>query len=208
MNSKRQVSIAWILSAFVVILAIAVWLDAGNKLSNLTAYSVFPLLGLAAFSLIWVHYVMGAKRRYYKLPKSDFEQFLKATSIVVLVLILLHPGLLILQLWRSGFGLPPGSYLEHYVAPSAKWAVMLGSLSFVIFLLFELKGKFGDKTWWKWIDLAQVIALIAVFVHGLRLGGELNIDWYRTVWYFYGLSFIVAVSYTYLIDLKILKEKT
>ena len=64
MKSKQLVGFAWGLSGVVVLLAVLAWLDAGNSFFRLTAFAVFPLLGLIAFSLMWGHYIIGAKRRY------------------------------------------------------------------------------------------------------------------------------------------------
>lgn len=207
MTKAQSLSIsAWGLGLFAVMAAIAVWLEAMPGRLRLDSYSLFPLFGLLAFSLMWTHYIVGALRRYHGQSKAVVRTYFKVTAVVVLLTILLHPGLLIVQLWRDGFGLPPNSYLENYVAPSGKFAVMLGSISLVIFLAFELKRKFGNRSWWRWVEYAQVVAMVAIFFHALKLGSELNVDWYRVLWLFYGISFILAVKYSYIYDRK--KEGT
>jgi hypothetical protein len=115
---------------------------------------------------------------------------------VILTAILLHPGLLIAQRYRDGYGLPPGSY-ESYVAPMQKWIVILGSLSLLMFLAYELKRWYGQKTWWKYIVALNDVAILAIFYHGLQLGQDLGHTWYRGVWYFYGLTLVAVLLYKY-----------
>jgi hypothetical protein len=189
---------AWLISGLTLILALLVWAQTLRwNFGSLSAYSIFPLLGLVAFGLMWSHYIMSALRRRFGLNKAVLEQYFEVTSAVVLAAILLHPGLLIFQLWRDGFGVPPSSYLENYVAPAMQWAVLLGSIALVIFLLFELRRKFSDRGWWKYVLYAQDVAIIAVFVHGLQLGRHLQSGWFRGVWVFYGISLAIALVYMY-----------
>lgn len=190
---------AWLISLLSAGLAIAVWWQSfgGNvKLSN---YTLFPLFGLMAFSLMWGHYVVGALRRYFAVPKQALKSYYKTTSWAVLFFILLHPGLFIYQLWADGYGVPPESY-KSYVAATAVWAVFLGTITFFIFLMFETKKVFGKKSWWQLVEYAQILAMALIYVHALKLGGELQTDWYKTVWVFYGLSFVISVIYNFVKD--------
>lgn len=195
MNHRKLTTAAWIISASTLLLAAIAWLQTYPS-PRLEPYALFPALGLVAFSLMWTHYIAGALRRYYHLQKSDLQSYFDNTSAVVLFAILLHPGLLIVQLWKDGLGLPPASYLEHYVAPTAAWAAMLGSVSLLIFLGFELRHIYGQKSWWKYVGHAQSAAMVAIYIHALRLGGILQLDWFRAVWYLYGAGLIIALGYS------------
>lgn len=116
---------------------------------------------------------------------------------MVLVAILLHPGLLIWQLWRDGFGLPPGSYLRNYVAPNMAWVALLGTISLLVFLSYELRRIFATKRWWRFVQYASDIAMLAVFYHGLRLGSNLQRGWFKWLWLAYGLTLALALIYIY-----------
>lgn len=206
MNKETIIkSCSWILAFAVAVLAVVVW--SGERLgsSSLTVYKVFPLLGLVAFSLMWTHYAVGALRRYYGLESGALKQYYRSTSWLVLALILLHPGLLIYQLKADGFGLPPKSYLTVYGEPMMKFAIMLGTISLLIFLAFEFKKKFQKKSWWKFVEYAQILAMGLIFYHGLTLGRELSVSWYRALWFIYGISLIAAVIYNYWCDSKVIK---
>lgn len=196
-------SCSWVLVALVLLAAFTVWTGERLDSGSVTAYDIFPLLGLAAFSLMWTHYSLGSFRRYLKVDATVNKTYFKITSIAVLFLILLHPGILIASLYKDGFGLPPFSYLKVYGEPFMKVAIMFGTISLVIFLIYELHAKFKNKPWWKYVEYAQVLAMFFIFYHGLTLGRELSVGWYRLVWYFYGLSLIAAVIFNYWYDIKV-----
>jgi hypothetical protein len=196
---KKYISLlAWVLVVVVIVLALIAWLDKNPFRNGLSAYELFPLFGLIAFSTMWTHYVMAALRKYADLPKERLHPYFEVTSFVVLAAILLHPGILMWRLWQDGFGLPPGSYLT-YVGPSLSWAALLGTVSLCAFLLYELRRWLQHATWWKFVQYASDIAMMAIFIHALALGDQLTADqWFRIVWYAYGAIYILALIYIHL----------
>ena len=111
--SARNIQIlAWSLVATVSVLAFIAW-GQGNSwnFSHLSSYQLFPLLGLLAFSLMWTHYIIGTAKELITARPEALRTYYRWTGYAVLLLICLHPGLLIYQLFRDGAGLPPaGSY--------------------------------------------------------------------------------------------------
>jgi hypothetical protein len=126
---------------------------------------------------------------------EQLGQYFRVTGWVVLVLIVLHPGLLIYQRFRDGFGLPPGSY-QSYVAPSMAWLTLLGTACLLIFLAFELRRRYGERSWWHFVAEAGDFAMLGIFYHGLQLGSQIH-GWYRTVWWFYGITLVAILLYSY-----------
>lgn len=190
--------LAWLLSFLVAILAFVAWSQGLRwQLDNLSIYKFFPLLGLLAFSLMWSMYVVGFTRRHWSAQNTNLKTYYKFLSPTILGLILLHPGLLVWQLWRDGFGLPPASY-KTYVGPAAVWAVIVSSIAWFIFLAFELRRRYKDRHWWRYIEYAGDAAMIGIFFHALRLGSNLQAGWFRTVWFIYGvtLAAILINKYT------------
>ena len=177
----------------VCVLALVVW---QQSTGGFTSYALFPLFGLLAFSLMWTHYAVGAVRRLAGVEKAPLKSYFALTGWAAIVFILLHPSLLIFQLWRDGAGLPPNSYLD-YVGPPMKWAVMLGTLSFLLFLSFETKKWFSNKGWWPIIEYGNVVAMFAIIVHSLALGSNLQSGWFRWVWLFYAVSLALSLVYIY-----------
>jgi hypothetical protein len=200
MERKSQLlkKFAWKLSAAAAVTVFVAWGQGIRwQFSNLSTYDVFPLFGLLAFSLIWSMYMVGFFRRRLNADGVGLSVYYKSLGYVVLAAIALHPGLLWWQLWRDGFGLPPKSYLEHYVAPTLKWAVILGTLGWLVFLVYELRHRLSARSWWKYMEIAADAAMVALFIHALRLGGEMNIDWFRMVWYFYGATLALVLIDNY-----------
>ncbi|MCB9823118.1 hypothetical protein H6800_02490 [Candidatus Nomurabacteria bacterium] len=200
--TRRLIYGSWGLAAVVCGLAIFTWQGVRFDGRSLSIYDWFPLLGLLAFSLMWTHYILGSVRRYIGLPKDANQNYNSISGAVVLLLILLHPSLLIFALYKDGFGLPPSSYLTVYGEPIMKVAIILGTTSFIIFMMFELKRWLQDKPIWRVIDSLQAVAMGFIFYHALTLGGELSTGWYKTVWYFYGISLLVSLILNYKIDKK------
>lgn len=195
-NNKVNL-IAWGLSVFVSLLAIVAWAQSyAWQFAGMSAYRFFGLLGLLAFSLMWAHYVAAAVKNHLGADKDSLKLYFESTSILVLVLILLHPGLLIWSLWRDGLGLPPGGLL-YYAGVSAYWAIVLGAVALVAFLAYELRRFFGDRSWWRFVQYASDVAMFLIFFHGLKLGGVLSQGWYRGVWYFYGAALLFVLYRQY-----------
>ena len=114
----------------------------------------------------------------------------------MLVVILLHPGILIYQRFRDGFGLPPKSYYT-YVAPGTGWLTILSSVCLLAFLAFEFRRIFAGRPWWNYLLAASDVAMLGIFYHGLRLGGQLQSGWFRGLWFFYGATLVLFIGYKY-----------
>jgi hypothetical protein len=188
---------AWTLGTLVCALALIAWgRDYHWKFLPFDSFRTFPLLGLWAFSLMWTHYVIGALRDIYKIRAEQTREYFRYTGYAVLVLICLHPGLLIYQLFRDGAGLPPGSY-EHYVAQGMGWITLLGTASLLVFLSFELHRFFGKKSWWHYVVDASDAAMLAIVYHSLRLGTDLHQKWFRAIWWVYAVTLVAVLIRKY-----------
>ena len=191
----------WCLTAAVSLLAIYVWSQSlAWHFSSLSIYQIFPVLGLLAWSIMWSQY-MASFWQDHTVPRVKLGNYFRYTGYAVLLLIVLHPGLLIYQRFHDGFGLPPHSY-ETYVAPSMAWITLLGTVSLLIFLAFELRRWFGDRRWWPYVANAGDLAMLAIFYHGLRLGTQLHVAWFRYVWWLYGLCLVVVLAFKYTAKLR------
>jgi hypothetical protein len=196
-KAQRLVLFSWITSFVAAVLAFTAWGQGFSwQFSALSTYMIFPLFGLLAFSLMWSHYIVAAGREFHGLDRKTTAQYFEITSLVVLAAICAHPGLLIWQLWRDGLGLPPMSYYT-YVGPSLKIAVTVGSVSFLIFLAYEFRRKFSKKPWWRFVQYASDVAMLAILYHSLSLGSNLQGGWFRYVWFFYGVTLVGSLLYIY-----------
>ncbi len=188
---------AWSLSLVASLVALIAWGATYNwNFTPLSPYQLFPLLGLLAFSIMWSHYINSTIRQFAGLERAVFRSYFRVTSYVVLVLLILHPGILIYQRFRDGFGLPPGSY-ESYVAPGLGWITLLGTASLFIFLAFEFRRVFSKQPWWHFVTEAGDLAMLAILYHGLRLGSDLQQGWFRYVWLFYLVTLVAVLLRNY-----------
>jgi hypothetical protein len=138
------------------------------------------------------HYIVGGLKAGFNLQGEKVnKKYFEVTAAVVLGAILLHPTLLIWQLWRDGLGLPPLSY-KQYVAPSLLWAVYLGTICWLAFLSFELRHWFSERSWWKYLQYANDLAIWGIYLHGLKLGADVAAPWLQQVWIFYGVALAAA----------------
>ncbi len=185
-----------IITIAVAVAAILTWGQARSwQLGGLSIYQIFPVFGILAFSLMWAQYVASSLQTFFKAKHSPLKTYFEVTSILVLIAIMLHPGLLAWQLWHDGFGLPPGSYLSHYVVPSLAWAALLGTVSLLVFLAYELRRVFRKHKWWRFMIYLSDAAMIAIFFHALALGSQLQLGWFRDLWFFYGITLVIMVAY-------------
>ncbi|HEY5442823.1 MAG TPA: hypothetical protein VIJ68_04755 [Candidatus Saccharimonadales bacterium] len=197
-QEQWSVIAAWSLAAIVSTLAIIVWGQYYQwHIWPISSYQLFPVLGLLAFSIMWSHYMAVALRTYLQLDAKVLASYFRLTGYAVLVLICLHPGILIYQRFRDGYGLPPHSY-ESYVAPGLGWVTLIGTASLLVFLAFELRRVYGQRSWWHYVADLSDAAMLAILYHGLRLGSYLQRGWFRGVWAFYFVTLVAALAYKYI----------
>lgn len=187
------------LSLVTGVLAIITWGQMNDwGLAHPSVYKIFPLFGLLAFSFLLSQYIVLAllkMARADEAEKNRVQPYFEVSGFLILWALLLHPGLLVWQLWRDGFGLPPESYLRHYVPPELGWVAVLGTISFLIFIAYEFKRIFGGRSWWRWVVYLSDVAMLAVLYHGFRLGDQLQGGWYRLLWLAYAVLLIAALLY-------------
>lgn len=196
---KRFQIIEWTVGICVSMVMISAWTISRNALvGNLSVYDVFPVFGLLAFGLMWSHYILGSIRRFMNLAEQKYLIYWRVSTGLVLFLLVAHPVLLNGALISDGLGLPPASYDAAYGSKAI--ILLLGSAALVVFLAFELRRWFRDKTWWKYIDGAQAFAMAAIFIHALILGRELTMVWFATIWWMLGISLAASIVYNRLYD--------
>lgn len=183
---KYSVTWEWLLGAVVVIVPYAVWSSAGGTISS--HYSLFPLLGMWAWSIMWTHYMYGTLSLISdKFARSRAYKY--ASSYAVLACILLHPLLLINRLYQDTGQRPPDSYI-NYVGEANKAFVMFGVLALLCFLVYELLHRLRRVRWvkriWFAVSVAQAAAMTLIFVHALALGQHLPGGWFQAYWVLLG----------------------
>jgi len=182
----------WLLAALAVGLSLSGHFAERNWYFSFEAYSLFPLFGLIAFSLMWSHYAVDFLQRLFRFEPDNM--YLPVTRYLVLFSLLMHPGLLAYAQWQAGFGFPPASLLL-YAGMGLVLFILIGMLSWLIFLSFELHRWFRDRAWFVWIQVANAIAMLLIVLHAIELDHPMG--WFRYLWYFYGLTMAIFLLKEY-----------
>ncbi len=184
LNSKSKL-LPWLFLLVVTLLPLLVWAsNLGWRLKSVTTLTLFPFLGLWAWSIMWTHYAYGSLRIVYpELQKNKI--YSKITGYLVLGLILLHPGIVALSQWKFQHKLPPGSYYG-YVDSSMKLFIVFGAIALLTLLSFDvferLKHKAIVQRNWHWVSFSQMLAMLLIFVHSLELGQTFSSSWFEFYW--------------------------
>ncbi len=156
--------------------------------------AIFPLFGITAFTLLWLHALSGAFEPWLR-QHINFDRFVRITSTIILVCILAHPLLLLAMFGFDVFGI-----LETYGA----FYIELGVLGWLLLITYDI-GKFFKKhndffvTHWNKILIISNIGFLITFFHSLQLGSDLQTGPLRLMWIFYGITAAAAIFYTYVL---------
>lgn len=151
---------------------------------------IFPLFGLLAFTLLWLHAISGVFEEWLR-ERFDFDAFVHWTSIAILVSILLHP-LLLLILVRFDF---LAIFAGHALAISLGLAGLVLLLTYDVGKALKRYDYFNRN--WRGILIVSTIGFILTFFHSLLIGEDLQGGFLRKLWLFYGITGIAATIYTY-----------
>ncbi len=155
--------------------------------------NLFPAFGLAAFSILWLHALSGVfepwLRRYI-----DFDSFVRNTSLLVLIFIILHPLLLFIN-FNFNFNDIFSNYGARYI-----WFAIFGWMLLITYDIGKLLKKYDFFVRnWNNILFISTIGFLLIFFHSLALGSDLQSGPLRVIWMFYGITAILATIHTYII---------
>jgi hypothetical protein len=167
------------------------WISGKNlawSLSPIMIFNLFPLLGLLAFTLLWLHVVSGVFESWLR-KYINFNRFAVITSNIIIACIILHPLLLLIN---ADFELGPiFSYGKIYI-----W---LGITGWLLLVTYDLGRFFKNHDFvvqhWNKIRLISTVGFILTFFHSLGVGESLQVGTLRTIWIFYGVTAIMATIY-------------
>ncbi len=195
----------WVLGIGVMFAGFLAWFqNMGNTFDIVSLYQVFPILGIWAWSLMWTHFAIWEIRRLKpSLPGNRL--YSKVSGTLVFWLLLLHPGILAVEQFRQGKGLPPFSYFA-YAGEASVWLILLGIVGLTGFLFYEVAIRFQNnvkvKRFWWLVNITQTVAMASIFTHGIKLGGDVHGGWFRTYWIWLGLLLIPCLLHTHWEDFK------
>ncbi len=185
--------VAWTLFLLVIIVPLLGWLQLYQWQPIFTARSIFSLLGIWAWSIMWTHYILGALRiRYPQVLKKD-KIYGQVSAWLVLSLLLLHPGLLGYTQYQA-LGLTGTEGFNAYVGASSEIFITYGAIALLLFLSYEIFMRIHHyekiKKYWAFVSASQMVAMLLIFIHGLGVGQSLQVSWMQSYWILLGLLLI------------------
>jgi hypothetical protein len=158
--------------------------------------NIFPLLGILAASLLWVHSISGVFENWIR-KHINFDAFISTTATIILISMLLHPILLLISF---GFNLS-----QIFTSFGHLDDIFIGLCALILLLSYDV-GKYLKKHGsnffannWNWILIISNVGFLLVFIHSLAIGGDLQSGAVRVVWKSYGITALLAIVYTYLL---------
>jgi hypothetical protein len=195
--NNSYIALRWTTFGLAIILPFLAWASYYNwQINTLTIYQIYPLLGIMAFCIMATHFIFSALGT--KLDIQSDITYTKVNALVVLALILMHPGLFYYQLLKDGYGLPPNSSIE-FVGQSMAIFIFLGTFGLLLFLSYDfarylIKKSFVANNWF-WIIIIQYIAMLAIIIHAWGLGGITQNGWFQYLWVALGLLVIFSAYF-------------
>jgi hypothetical protein len=157
---------------------------------------LFPVFGIIAFCILWLHAISGVFEPWLR-QRFDFDKFVRISSTIVFLSIILHPLFLLM-----GLGFSYGKLMLY-----GKY-VWYGIVGWILLMTYDvgkalIRYEFFSRNWNK-ILTVSTIGFLITFFHSLNIGSDLQTQPLRGIWIFYGTTAILATIYTYGIKRKAL----
>jgi sulfoxide reductase heme-binding subunit YedZ len=166
-----------------------------TDLRSLT-YFLFPLLGLYAFTVLWLQLLVGSSMAPLTRLFPNIRQIHKRHGIYALVFSVLHPLFLLIGVGLSDF------VTFQYIAPEQLWFALLGYLQLILLATVVttallMRSRFLRGKRWRYVHFLTYFAFISVWIHSWFLGTDVQTTPLRYFWIFAGLTAIVSVSWRF-----------
>jgi sulfoxide reductase heme-binding subunit YedZ len=152
--------------------------------------ALFPLIGLIAFALLWLQFLIGSSMRPLRSLYPHILKFHRSEGVFILVLIFVHPLLLV-----SGLGLP--AYIEYLLsAPQQTLLMVLGYTAQLLILTtvataLLLRSRLFVRRW-RYIHLLNYLAFILVWIHSWFLGSDVQTTNLKYYWLFVAVTAVMS----------------
>lgn len=161
-------------------------------------FIVFRLCGLYAFTLIWSQIILGTLR--IPLTKIYGSRILKVhmtLGLFTLLFTILHP--LFFYMAHLLQHTSPFEAMDQYLGPSADFYGDLGVIAIGILFITVCTAQFRThpllKKYWRLIHYANYLIFILVFLHSYNIGSEVHLQPLRSLYTFFGITFLGASIY-------------
>ncbi len=154
------------------------------------AYTIFPLFGLYAFTLVWIQVMLGSNMDFLRRVYSWIERFHRTEGVFVFLFAWTHPMLLLIGVGLKSY-FPP-----VYVSPRLVPFVYLGYLQFFLINLTVvtalLRRTAFMKKYWRKLHVINYVTFFSIWTHSWFLGTDVHASSLRYVWVFYILTVVAS----------------
>lgn len=152
---------------------------------------LFPLVGLYAFSLVWLQVMIGSNRRWLARLWPGIIRYHRVEGVFAFLFAQAHPILLI-----SGIGF--SDYIrDAFVSPERVLFAWLGRIALLLLTVTVATALLSRLQWlkrrWRVIHYLNYVVFVLVWIHSWVLGSDVQTTGLRWVWLFYGLTFVASV---------------
>jgi len=161
---------------------------------DLPTFSIlmFPLVGLYAFTLLWVQFMLGSSLYPLRAVFPWIETFHRTEGVFVLLFALLHPTLVLL-----GVGSLAEYFKTDFVADALVPWVWVGEVQLTLLCITVataiLRKTKRLRTRWHYIHYANYIVFGLAWLHSWNLGTDVqsSLAW---LWYCYGATALISAG--------------
>lgn len=169
-----------------------------GTLDNL--YSVFRLLGLYGFTLIWGQLILGP---FMPLLRRLFGSLALTLHIIegifAIVFATLHPLLLGLAYYVATKDLIIWNSFANYLPASNQIYGYLGLIAWILLVCTVITALLRKRPWfinkWRYIHFLNYIVFVLVFLHSYNIGSDVRSEPLNTLYGVYGITFALSVLY-------------
>lgn len=153
---------------------------------------LFPLVGLYAFTLLWIQFLLGSNMYPLMRVFPRVQLFHRTQGPFVLAFALLHPTLLLL-----GVGGVAAYFRFEFVPPNLVPWVWVGELQLTLLIATVATALLRKTKWlkkrWHWIHYTNYVVFTLVWLHSWNLGTDVqsHLAW---LWYFYGATALLSAG--------------
>ena len=158
---------------------------------QLVARRIFPLVGLYAFTFLWLQFMLGSSMTPLRNLYPGLIKYHRRQGIFVFLLALLHPSLIII-----GYGLSKfldSSFLPEELIPFA----FLGKVAILLLILTVVTARLSTlkffRTKWRAIHYLNYLVFILVWIHSWNIGSDVQSTNLRYLWIFFGVTALTSL---------------
>ncbi len=204
-NSRKNIVIQYIITIFAslaVIYPLFVYLKTAEwALDSTFILTLFPIFGLIAFSILWLHSLSGVFETWLR-KYINFDRYVHITASIVLICIISHPLLYIIA---AKFSISTIFYGQALY-------IWLGIIGWLLLITYDIGKSLKNRNFfarnWTNILFLSNIGFIIIFFHSIYIGDDLQVNPLRMIWIFYGITAIISIAYTYVIKRFLLRSRS